>query len=1165
MSSGYSCSIITGFRRHLPIQNVTLPLKYPRVLENKSAADAFSESLTASGSLIKLKDKFDSYIQFVSYEILSDMKTIILTPINLQTNELGLVFRSLQISLPHEIIAKDCFSIIYSAPVHESNDDDPFFIVDLIDENFLFISLKIQLSDFIVSQEHNRLSVDNFKSWGNISVPYSFELRSSPFLSKAIDPYNIIVSLKDGGLLHFQRTDLLKDFDVYNFTDASSLFNLNIFGGILKKGETNLESLIGGISSDAVIDLIALDSSFIVTYSVSKILRFWNIKTHEQICKSIDLSKLNSSQAIPTTVPTKYLNVFQNRNTGKKYLALPIAGSVMNEKNNSRSGFTFKIWEINFHSHHFEAVEIQSLNFLPIRPKLPTYNEQEDQNQHSIWLIQDYLVKFEEDRIKFHILWKSNISSVVSTYDVVFPSGSITSVMWSELNLSGSLAEIAPYHEIEYYRDMILSSGRYDDMVVITSLNIFREHATLSPSVRGESIRNLVIETINAISKENLLDLRSCWFRLFSLCEEFKKLSDESLSFVDVDSKFLVSLHANGIGIFRKSHYYEEYLRVENSKDKLAKILNRLSLILSTKTYYKILQSIKGIQKLTVESSAELYDTYLYKKITDEEVKAIMNEMETIPNAMDIMSLLINRPLKETGLGPFSSHEDDLEIFTKLCTITSFKNIKHQHQFILLGLFILILICEPSDQILSLSNQIIEKISSFGLIESIFDTGFAPSYSKQPPCNKLENSLFWTGIVDKNEELKRLISDLKINEAYDYFNSSIISKGDKFVVDVSLDLIKHGEGKLIQEKFFARLHQNETIERFLIGLVYLINNEPAKFFEIFDEYEAFDMNNRIIRDRVSDLLDSDNRIKEFLDTFLADEIDESLKKANYFHALSTLCRSQVKYNRVHSNSLTDFISPEEDTQSIEKDFILRALKFEEKAIKSLRLTKNFDERVEKMVDQYYLNILDMSLNLSNYKMVYDALYNLDISKFKGNYDYFKLFTKFISHLISNHAISELFHKDKRFLYQKHYLLIDSILLELANGELTLSNSLRCYEFLYSWRLFGCSIQMDSEHLADKRGAVEALYMFITRFKFEKSNLLTNTTTTVEDIKEYKLKILELYLVILNCLKSFENDEDKWLIKSIDSESLSIMKLDDLSTEYFEWLKELELELNGSLE
>ena len=52
----------------------------------------------------------------------------------------------------------------------------------------------------------------------------------------------------------------------------------------------------------------------------------------------------------------------------------------------------------------------------------------------------------------------------------------------------------------------------------------------------------------------------------------------------------------------------------------------------------------------------------------------------------------------------------------------------------------------------------------------------------------------------------------------------------------------------------------------------------------------------------------------------------------------------------------------------------------------------------------------------------------------------------------------------------------------------------------------------------KRGAIEALYEFITRFRIE------NPTGDVE--RKVKLKILEIY-DNFEFIKSFENNQDQW--------------------------------------
>ena len=72
--------------------------------------------------------------------------------------------------------------------------------------------------------------------------------------------------------------------------------------------------------------------------------------------------------------------------------------------------------------------------------------------------------------------------------------------------------------------------------------------------------------------------------------------------------------------------------------------------------------------------------------------------------------------------------------------------------------------------------------------------------------------------------------------------------------------------------------------------------------------------------------------------------------------------------------------------------------------------------------------------------------------------------------------------------------------------------------------------------------------------------MSSTSEQSEDIKQYKLKVLELYLMILNCLQSFESIEDQWLVKSQTNDSLAVVKLNEITLEYYNWLKEIKDEL-----
>ena len=66
------------------------------------------------------------------------MKTIVLTPMEFQLSSIGFQFQNLIIDLPHSIISTNCITFYY----HQDH-----ILIDLIDQNYLFITLKLPLID----------------------------------------------------------------------------------------------------------------------------------------------------------------------------------------------------------------------------------------------------------------------------------------------------------------------------------------------------------------------------------------------------------------------------------------------------------------------------------------------------------------------------------------------------------------------------------------------------------------------------------------------------------------------------------------------------------------------------------------------------------------------------------------------------------------------------------------------------------------------------------------------------------------------------------------------------------------------------------------------------------------------------------------------------------
>ncbi|KAK6464102.1 nuclear pore protein [Scheffersomyces coipomensis] len=1171
--SFYSVSNVVGYKQHLPTQVITLPLQYsPTATTTTSTkteiipSEEFHNKLSNTGNIINLSHT-KSYIDHISYDLLNDSKTITLTPINSKPNNFDFKFQNISIQLPHSIISPKCLCITLNQDGQD--DGNSHLIIDLIDESYLFITLRIALDDFIITESSKfKFLLNNFKKWGNISVPYSFELRSNPYLLKSIDSSNLIVSLKDGGLLHFKRNgskSILSDFEVYNFTESVSMLPLNIFGGLFggdknKKSDVRKEITLAGISSNSIVDTIKLSSSVIATLTVSKTVKLWSLKNHQLINDSIiHLTEIQDISSWLTSIPTKYLQVLSNQNDDQSLL-LTLYYTTNSDKeieSDNKSRFVFKSWNFNVDNTDLNTVE--PLSFQPELPSSLLNN-----NNNNLWFIQDYQTQFINDQVKYHVLWKSNTSSVFVTYIINSISGAVSSINWSNDSEDKAFQEFSPIHTNDYYSNMILNSGRYDLLTVSTSLNLVRNHLGLEFidfNNHNHSIRQLINDTFNN-AKKNIQDHKFYWFQLALLCEEFKKSSEEalSLSLTKEDNNYLV-LQVNGLGLIRPSHYYEsfQFESPETPEGQLVEILTQLNKLISIKTYTKIQNRIKNITTIT-ETEIEEFDGYIGSKLSQSEVVNLMEKLASIPKVIDLINLLIDGSLEDfenidtNALNYNYKDSNHLSIIKRLFTIISFKNIKNEHEIILLNLLILFIICDTNDEILVLLNKIIKKLKSYNLIEFIFDTSFSSTSTslETNDLNSIENSLFWSGIVDKDVKLNSLISTKStFNESFDYYFGQLFTENnEEIMVDVILDLLNRNEGAFIKQSFFKQLKMSRNIDRFLIGLIYLINNEVDEFYQIFKTFEAFEFNKFGAReqDKIYKSLSKVDNIKLFLESVFTkeEETNQTLKKSNYFHSLSELSKSQANVLKYQQSS---------KTTKVETDLINVAIDFEKMAIENLKTVT--DQLLhQNRLNEYYINLFELSLIISNYDQCYESLNNLQIESSK----YQELFKRYIIKLITNQSISKLFPSstNENTLYVKNYLLIDEILISLANNERLLSNSLKLYQYVYSWRLFGSSKQLTYDQLSDKRGSIEALYYFISRFK--QQQLIINSN---EDVKQFKLKVLELYIIIINCLKSFEDNDDKWLLKvnPQSSKDNQIITLDELKIEYYEWLRELELEVN----
>ncbi|KAI5959373.1 uncharacterized protein KGF55_005350 [Candida pseudojiufengensis] len=1102
MEVSYSNSNVSGYSYDLPTLDVKLPLKYQStspstsssIIINSDPNEYFHQQSSTSGQFLTLNS--NPFVSLISSSIFNDLKTILITPIDFKQNSLRVKLQNIKIHLPNPISSINCISIIQK---------DQNIYINLIDSKYLFITLQLSIETFI---EGRNLNLSDFEKWGHISVPYSFEMRSQPYILKSIDDLSLIVSLEDGGLLNFYRHEPLSDIKIRNFNEPVSIFS-GFFAGD-KRTDLN------GISSNSIVDVLKIDQ-LLITLTVSKELKIWNTETSQFLSK-ISLFDKKSRDVWLTTIPTKYLKLISLN--GEHYITVLITTEGGESK---KSRFAFKTFKL-------DGTTLKEQGQFYIQPELPNtllstsdvyFHDSTFQN--TIWFIQDYEVEYTEDeKLNYHILWKSNTTSILVSYTINFVNGSILEIQISSPTPQDD-KELSAFHESDYYEREIFDSGFFNDLIVTTSISILSQHLKVEiPKIDT----NLKTTANNLINSNSETDSKYLWFKLYSLCKEFKKLSNEVLA-ITIFGKKYITLNSNGFGVFRHSHYFESfvYKNLSSPDGELIKIFDKFSATLSSKSYHKLYNTILSFQKeLNSDYVNDLFKTFIDNKLSNEEINLILIDLSKIPNVLEIIQSLVTIGDYQLINELESYHQ--LGKFFQYSTFITFKNIIQQHTTILLNLIILFLICEVNDEILKLLNNVVNIIQKYDIFRFILNTNFTTdsNNNKIKGLSDINNSLFWSAIVDKNINLKQLINTSQTNDAFDCLYNDILSK-DNFIIDSVVQLINQGEGIYLKKYFVDKLSKTNVEELFLIGIISLLNKEPQTFFNIFLDFEKFEnINIKLIYD-----LKKNENLRPLLII-----LSDYPTKSDYYHELSKILLTQLS----NKNSI-----------SLNNQLIEISLKFEKLAIEN---TEDDEKKQE-----YNLNIFQNSLNISDYELVKESLNNLQ------NYSHIKnLFKQFITKLIHEHKYKILFplENSNNKLFLKNFKLIDSILNQIANDS-SLNQSLKIYEILFSWRNFGNSASVKEFELGegDKRGSCEALYQFIWRYKNEfqfKLQFENQFNDQDQSNDKLKLKILELYIIILNVLKTFNNKTDQWILVQ-KNESREIININNLQTEYFEWLKEID--------
>lgn len=1100
---------IPGLASRYPTKEVYLPLRYPNSI--KPDDDDAIRTNYVMGGVIANKSSVEQLIGGIQYGLQSDMKTIALLPLVDACMMSNLKFQKLEIHLPRAVLKAPTLHVYgcYSGP-----EDELCIVIDIIDQDFLFITLTIILNDFIVGDSNDNLHVDNFERWLHISVPYSFELRSEPLAIKALNQNNLIVSLLDGGLLHFKRNLVLADVEIYNFTKFTPTTK-GVIGSIFSGTENRSHKK--SVGQVCCLDIESIDDRKFLAFSSDQSLSMYDIELHRPL-KQIYLSEKYNGINELTTLLHGYVNSVGTTSTTPRLVFVLASFPSLQVKGIGRDALL--IMALDFPDDS-DIIYNEKYSFEASRPTFFT----DTLHTNGVLYVQDYAVSQEEKSFLHRILWRCNNSTVLSCYLQDVHSGVITSVAESkaEMDSTSLFTRVTDRNDASIIR-RIWDSGRYDSSMILCAIHLFCKSLSVGTiDLLRPNLRSTFCSAIASVSISAGISSTSLWNKFFLICEELRKNSQEPLSF-NVMPRRGIMVQANGIGIFRDLHFLED-ISFHPASGSLTGIFKILRVKVSSSAASLLKKFMETIQFFDEDSISKKAQELLNGKFNDYEVGMLIEKLDdTVLNLIRDVTKVpdINPPIVPDVNG------SRVGVFLRLFAMNTFRAIIDSHRAVLLELASLFMLCEMDEKVMQILESIRQHFSSYKFIEQVFEVCFTDTNSvvlEKDTLGRPEMSIFWK-IFSDEETLMSYLHEFDLNGAFDVVRGAILCNDyGIYTCRLIISLIDCGEYNLAKEQFKVYLDVRDPCQRLVNGLLCLFTGDLEEFREILSNYT------HVSSAQTSNAFRKIHPALVLLPIFknLFDDTDSQILQSLYFHELSLLCEKCSSFSEKCKEKVTQLLG--------------EAMFFEKEAIRVHCSTGLLDNVPLK----YHRRVVDLSIKMKHFEEAFESLPSMlpyiDSFELKG------IFAILLKALIENGNQRLLFGRLSDLIAgQRH--LIDAVLMENANNDLVLWRSLKTYELLFSWRLFG-----EYGAIGDRRGASEALYIFITRFRLE-SERLKDTPKADEDYRRFKLKILELYMIIINCLKSFKKDDDRWLRKK-ENGAFQVIDIQSLMLEYLDWLQELE--------
>lgn len=1109
---------VLGYHNALPSRDVWLPLKYSTKDVQIPPDDVWEKNIYSAGSFIELPHDDKSSFYKLGFGLSHDKRVVVLTPFD---SHKGDKLQNLRFNLPNSVFSESTIALQYVS----NGSSVEHLVIDLIDENYLFVTIKVDIECFLRGSDETRLSLQNFREWINISAPYSFELRSKPLVLRPLDVMNYIVSLEDGGLLHFRRKALLGGLDIFSFQNSQSL-SLNIMSGLF--GHKNKDKADDGVSSNAVIDAVPSSESAFITISLKRELQSWDLHLH----KMISSQKISSELSRMDT-----LNLLS-----KRYLLRRDFG-----------GLTF-----------FFALDLTSRNWteLPLSPILKCF-QISPQLEFLEWdifkgtcdqlktMIADHNVTGKVQVQDFNVISLGESSFMIS---ILFRSNGLGYLLQQDINIHSKESQIRlkcaveeePYflsakaslqNELEVRK--ALESGRYDLQILEAALmSIKKSFITNDVLFDGPLTTDSILNCVNHIAVKNGITIYSVLSQILMVCEELRKRSQEPLSLY-VSLRTSVVSQAHGMGIFRVAHVCES----NPDDDKIMAILSKIQSRVSVNTLFYIQLQLSLTETLDKKVAQTLADTLLAEKFTEQEIFQFGQDLLSSPSALERLKGKIDCFSKDSTLiaKPSSIKSSFCPgYFEKAVFQSSLRVISTRQENFLTQVAVLFLLFDADEQVLLFLRAIHRNLRKIALVELLLNSKLL-GLNVDPEKNDFFIGVsIWKVFFQKHPNISELIYNEEYNRAIDAFNIQIDSENFSDWVSKTLFAYLSCENFKVVEFYFASLLDSK--------------NPTHTFLKAF-----IDFYNGNLDSFLSQILSISNLQEVFftLRSWALQYLEKSMKLMRLFTSVSP---GEVENNELLSIILHELASFAHELASETKanlhDVIKVSAALEKTAIDHLKKLDTNATKYIQLLELYHRKLLDRSLKIRQYEDAAECLFQLD--SLVTRRDLKVLFSHFLRILLSDNLVNFLFEPQMLLRFSSYYSLVDRVLLEISNEDLLLSKALRCYETLYSWRLLAPTTTLLQLVMGDRRGAVEALYIFITRFRMEKEVLLSDSNG-LEDFKQYKLKILELYMIILNCLLTFTHTEDRWFMRKSD-DGLQVVTIDELRLEYNCWLRDLETEV-----